>query len=211
MKRRAIKETDPYDWEKTEQLSQINNQVNCSSILNSNAQAKNDVTNTNHAVPQVTVQASNMSSADQKQRKMNDSDMMNNVAATTEPVRAIEKVKSDKNQNVNIGQVVYKTTIPKQDNNQENPAAVEKTPPIPIKQFIIQQEQAQTPETDGDLEYPMMHKLQKTASEAMIREHRHPAMNKPTDNVIMNDMKKISSPVKRRSTSQVDVSIKFTF
>ncbi|KAL7044773.1 hypothetical protein ACKWTF_002043 [Chironomus riparius] len=206
MKRRAIKETDPYDWEKTEQLSQINNQVNCSSILNSNAQAKNDVTNTNHAVPQVTVQASNISSVEQKQRNKLDSDMMNNVAATTEPVRAIEKVKSDKNQNVNIGQVVYKTS-PKQNNSekQENPIVMEKTPPIPIKQFIIQQEQAQTPETDGDLDYPMMHKLQKTASEAMIREHRHhPPANKPTDNVIMNEMKKAASPVKRRSTSQVE-------
>lgn len=205
MKRRAIKETDPYDWEKTEQLSQLNNQVNCSSILNSNAQAKNDVTNTNHALPQVTVQASNMSSAEQKQRKM-DSDMMNNIAATTEPVQRAEKIKSDKNQNVNIGQVVYKTS-PKQNNDKpEAPIGLEKTPPIPIKQFIIQQEQAQTPETDGDLEYPMMHKLQKTASDAMIREHRHPPANKPTENVIMNESRKSSSPVKRRSTSQVEVS-----
>lgn len=206
MKRRAIKETDPYDWEKTEQLSQINNQVNCSSILNSNAQAKNDVTNTNqHALPQVTVQASNISSVEQKQRKI-DSDM-NNVAATTEPVRHIEKVKADKNQNTNqLGQVGYKTPQKQQSEKQENPHMAEKTPPIPIKQFIIQQEQPQTPETDGDLEYPMMHKLQKTASEAMIREHRHPQSSKPNENA-MSDMKKSSSPAKRRSTSQVDVSL----
>lgn len=203
MKRRAIKETDPYDWEKTEQLSQINNQVNCSSILNSNAQAKNDVTNTNHAVPQVTVQASNISSAEQKQRKI-DSDM-NNVAATTEPVRHIDKVRADKNQNTNQGQVVYKTTPPKlSSDRQENPNLAEKTPPVPIKQFIIQQEQPQTPETDGDLEYPMMHKLQKTASEVVIREHRQPP-SKPSENASY-DMKKMSSPAKRRSTSQVDVS-----
>lgn len=202
MKRRAIKETDPYDWEKTEQLSQLNNQVNCSSILNSNAQAKNDMTNTNHALPQVTVQASNMSTAEQKNRKI-DSDMMNNMAATTEPVQRAEKIK-DKNQNVNIGQVVYKTSPKQGADKQENAIGLEKTPPIPIKQFIIQQEQAQTPETDGDLEYPMMHKLQKTASEAMIREHRHPP--KPTENVLMNESRKSSSPVKRRSTSQVDVS-----
>lgn len=204
MKRRAIKETDPYDWEKTEQLSQINSQVNCSSILNSNAQAKNDVTNTNHAVPQVTVQASNVSSVEQKQRKI-DSDM-NNVAATTEPVRHIDKVRADKNQNTNqVGQVVYKTTPQKlHSDRQENPNLADKTPPIPIKQFIIQQDQPQTPETDGDLEYPMMHKLQKTASEVVIREHRHPP-SKPNENAT-NDMKKSSSPAKRRSTSQVDVS-----
>lgn len=201
MKRRAIKETDPYDWEKTEQLSQINNQVNCSSILNSNAQAKNDVTNTNHALPQVTVQASNISSVEQKQRKI-DSDM-NNVAATTEPVRHIDKVRADKNQHQG-GQVVYKTTPPKMSSDrQDNPNMAEKTPPIPIKQFIIQQDQPQTPETDGDLEYPMMHKLQKTASEAMIREHRQ--QSKTGENASY-DMKKLSSPAKRRSTSQVDVS-----
>lgn len=203
MKRRAIKETDPYDWEKTEQLSQINNQVNCSSLLNSNAQAKNDQTNTNHALPQVTVQASNISSVEQKQRKI-DSDM-NNVAATTEPVRHIEKIKADKNQNTNqMGQVVYKTPQKQHSEKQENPHLAEKTPPIPIKQFIIQQDQPQTPETDGDLEYPMMHKLQKTASEVVIREHRHPT-SKPNENA-MNDIKKSSSPAKRRSTSQVDVS-----
>ncbi|CRK99849.1 CLUMA_CG013152, isoform A [Clunio marinus] len=201
MKRRAIKETDPYDWEKTEQLSQINNQVNCSSILNSNAQAKNDVTNTNHAVPQVTVQASNISSNEQKQRKI-DSDM-NNIAATTEPVRHIDKVKADKNQNT--GQVVYKNTQQKQNSDkQENPHVVEKIPPIPIKQFIIQQEQPETPETDGDLEYPMMNKLQKTASEVMIREHRHPPSAVKPNELAINDIKKSSSPAKRRSTSQVD-------
>lgn len=200
MKRRAIKETDPYDWEKTEQLSQINNQVNCSSILNSNAQAKNDQTNTNHALPQVTVQASNISSVEQKQRKI-DSDM-NNVAATTEPVRHIEKIKADKNQNTNqTGQVVYKTPVKQTSERQDNPQLGERTPPIPIKQFIIQHEQPQTPETDGDLEYPMMHKLQKTASEVVIREHRNASGNKPNE----NDMKKLSSPAKRRSTSQVDV------
>jgi hypothetical protein len=199
LQRRAIKETDPYDWEKTEQLSQINNQVNCSSILTSNAQAKNDVTSTNAQVAQVMVQATN--SVEQKQRKI-DSDM-NNVAATTEPVRHIEKVRADKNQNTNQGQVVYKTTPPKLNSDrQENPIA-EKTPPVPIKQFIIQQDQPQTPETDGDLEYPMMHKLQKTASEVVIREHRHPP--KPTENAAY-DSKKMSSPAKRRSTSQVDVS-----
>lgn len=207
MKRRAIKETDPYDWEKTEQLSQINNQVNCSSLLNSNAQAKNDVTNTNHAVPQVTVQASNISSVEQKQRKI-DSDM-NNVAATTEPVRHIEKIKADKNQNTNqVGQVVYKTQQKQTSEKQENPHLMaEKTPPIPIKQFIIQQEQPQTPETDGDLEYPMMHKLQKTASEVVIREHRARDPTNKANELAINDMKKASSPAKRRSTSQVDVSI----
>jgi tau tubulin kinase len=208
MKRRAIKESDPYDWEKTEQLSQINSQVNCSSILNSNAQAKNDVTNTNHAVPQVTVQASNISSVEQKQRKI-DSDM-NNVAATTEPVRHADKVRADKNQNMNqVGQVVYKTTPQKMHSDrQENPNLAEKTPPIPIKQFIIQQDQPQTPETDADLEYPMMHKLQKTASEVVIREHR--STSKPSENA-SGDMKKSSSPAKRRSTSQVDVSWQKSF
>lgn len=207
MKRRAIKETDPYDWEKTEQLSQINNQVNCSSILNSNAQAnKNDVSNTNlHAVPQVTVQASNISSMEQKQRKI-DSDMMNNIAATTEPMRPSDKVKPDKNQNTNqVGNVVYKVTPKQQSEKQDNAHMAEKIPPVPIKQFIIQQEQPQTPETDGDLEYPMMHKLQKTASDVMIREHRQPPVNKANENIIANDMKKISSPIKRRSTSQVEV------
>lgn len=205
MKRRAIKETDPYDWEKTEQLSQINNQVNCSSLLNSNAQAKNDVTNTNHAVPQVTVQASNISSVEQKQRKI-DSDM-NNVAATTEPVRHIEKIKADKNQNTNqVGQVVYKTQQKQTSEKQENPHLMaEKTPPI--KQFIIQQEQPQTPETDGDLEYPMMHKLQKTASEVVIREHRAREPANKANELAIGDMKKSSSPAKRRSTSQVDVSM----
>lgn len=205
MKRRAIKESDPYDWEKTEQLSQINSQVNCSSILNSNAQAKNDVTNTNHAAPQVTVQASNVSSVEQKQRKI-DSDM--NAAATTEPVRHIEKVRADKNTN-QMGQVVYKTAPQKiHSDRQENPNLAEKTPPIPIKQFIIQQDQPQTPETDGDLEYPMMHKLQKTASEVVVREHR--STSKPNENAT-NDMKKSSSPAKRRSTSQVDVSRQQSF
>lgn len=205
MKRRAIKEIDPYDWEKTEQLSQINNQVNCSSILNSNAGAKNDVSNTNnHALPQVTVQASNISSVDQKNRKI-DSEM-NNLAATTEPVRHIEKIKIDKNQNSNqVGQVVYKTLQKGQSEKQDMPhIGMEKTPPIPIKQFIIQQEQPDTPETDGDIEYPMMHKLQKTASEVVIREHRHPT--KPNIENAMNDVKRVSSPAKRRSTSQVDVS-----
>lgn len=207
MKRRAIKETDPYDWEKTEQLSQINSQVNCSSILNNSTALAKDVSNTNnHAMPQVTIQASNMSSVDQKQRKI-DSEM-NNVAATTEPVRHVEKIKTDKNQNTNqMGQVVYKTSSQKVHSDKADAPhhiGMEKTPPIPIKQFIIQQDQPQTPETDGDLEYPMMHKLQKTASEVVIREHRHPP--KPNENA-MNDMKKTSSPAKRRSTSQVDVSL----
>lgn len=128
---------------------------------------------------------------------------MNNLAATTEPVRHIEKVKADKNQNMNqLGQVVYKTPQKQHSEKQENPHLGEKGPPIPIKQFIIQQDQPQTPETDGDLEYPMMHRLQKTASEVVIREHRS---MKPIDDA-MKDMKISSSPAKRRSTSQVDVS-----
>lgn len=208
MKRRAIKETDPYDWEKTEQLSQVSNQVNCSSLLNSNAQAKNDpMTNTNHAMPQVTVQASNISV--EHMNLLIDSDRRN--VATTEPVRPSDKHKMDKNLNSNqIGpNVVVKSQA---RTHSEKNDKVEKTPPVPIKQFIIQQDQPQTPETEPNMEYPMMHKLQKTASEVMIREHhqqRHSQMpsNKPNDNVIISDMKKSSSPVKRRSTSQVDVSI----
>lgn len=98
-------------------------------------------------------------------------------------------------------------------NNANN--KIEVVAPIPLKSFNLHQHQIQhqldtpdTPETEPDINFPqsMPHRLQKTASDVGIsRDRRMPPL--PTHKANNVELKKSSSPVKRRPASNIEVRI----
>ena len=82
MKRRAIKETDPYDWEKSE-LAALNSLASVN--MQNNVQVRND--HGSNPIPHVTVGASSNSNREIKLRKMED-----DLILITDPARQSEKV-----------------------------------------------------------------------------------------------------------------------
>lgn len=131
MKRRGVKETDPYDWEKSDQPT-INsgNQGNLSNQI----QLKNDQVNTaGGGITQMTVAGSNASGIEYIARRRIDTTGDTVQMATTEPANQLrgEKISVDKNCNAT-------TATTNQINNGFNQNTVQ-----PIQNLIISSQKPQ--------------------------------------------------------------------
>lgn len=216
MKRRAIKESDPYDWEKND------SQHSSSGTLSNNPHMREPL---HGNITQLTVAASNASAMEYTKRK---------TECDTVPMTATEPPTNQKGEKVspNRSKKVFQTTslhlqLDKNCNATQTASQQAsgfghqpKQPFFPQQQIYNQHkqylqnlnqnqtlnDQNQNIVTDGNEHVnqlpPNMHKIQKAPSEIIITRE---TANKNAEKALMENSKNPSSPIKRRSASQIEV------